>query len=158
MNPQLFPADLDVMYKATEGKIGTDEAALINLVMQRSADHCAQLNDAYKAKSKGGKSTFLEVLAAETSFSFKRTLEAAFHDKIAWHARSIYEATVGKKLATSESCLIHNLLLPNAYEVQRIVKRLADHHKVDLLKTIKAETSGNLEKILCKHVETCLAP
>ena len=93
VNPQLFTADLAVLFKATEGKIGTDEKALIELVAQRSSAHCAVLNEEYRAKSKGGKHSFLEIIAKETSFSFRRCLECAFTTRPQWHARMLFQVT-----------------------------------------------------------------
>ena len=156
VNKAQFPADIEILYKATEGKVGTDEAALINLVLTRSPDHLAQLNDAYRAKSKGGKSTFLQVLRAETSFSFRKCLEACFHDHVAYYAKQIHDACDGP--GTKDQQLIVNVLLPNAYEMQRVVQRLKSFFKEDIFKLLKKELSGNYEKIMIKWVETQLAP
>lgn len=43
--------DLEVFYQATEGKVGTDEAAICRLIATRSRDHLLALNEAYKGRS-----------------------------------------------------------------------------------------------------------
>jgi hypothetical protein len=74
----LVETDLEILFKATEGKVGTDEVRrercfgldlfeqsvkdqIINMIATRSPDHLMHLNKAYKNRSKKGK-TFVEEL------------------------------------------------------------------------------------------------
>ncbi len=61
--------DLEVMFNATEAKIGTDEKAILNLVATRSREHLWYLNNAYKTRSPHQR-TFTEELKCEISGIF----------------------------------------------------------------------------------------
>lgn len=63
------PGDLETMYGATEGKFGTDEKAILNLVATRSREHLWYLNNAYKTRSPHQR-TFTEELKCEISGIF----------------------------------------------------------------------------------------
>jgi hypothetical protein len=152
----LINPDLDTMYKCTEGKrMGSDTGPLIELVGSRSPEHLVVLNEAYKAKSKKGK-TFLEIIAKAFSFNFKRVMECAFTDRIAWYAKNIEEAT--NRVGTKDSRLIINLMLPSQFEVQLICQYMKNVYKTDMITMLKKELSGNYEKIMIAHVDTCLKP
>lgn len=149
-------ADLDDLYRAGEGKIGTNEDAWIKLITSRSNEHCVHLNRAYIPKSKGGKHTFKEIIASETSGNLAVALQCAFTDPVEWFARRIIQATQGA--GTKDALLISSLLLPSQIQVQHIVAKLKNEMKTDLIALIKKETSGNYESVLVHHVETCLKP
>jgi len=148
--------DLDILYRATEGKVGTDEDAMIEILTARSHDHLAALNVAYVAKSKGGKRNFQDIVKDETSGNFTIAACALLELPAQWLCHRVSEACHGN--GTDEKMLTRAILLGDAYVVQSIVERLRAHYKRDLIPYIKKETSGNYERALTTYVESCLRP
>lgn len=149
-------SDVEALYRATEGKIGTDEAVMINILASRSAEHLAQLNATYVAKSKGAKSTFSAVIKSETSGNFQLACLALMEVPFKYFARQINAACKG--VGTDEKTLTRSLLLADAYEVQQIVNEMRAVHHRDLIPLLKKETSGNYERALVTYIETQLKP
>jgi len=113
--------DLDVLYRATEGKVGTDEDAMIEILSSRSHDHLAALNVAYVAKSKGGKHDFQHIIKSETSGNFAIAACALMELPAQWMCHRVSEACHGN--GTDEKMLTRALLLGDAYVVQSIVEQ-----------------------------------
>ena len=118
--------DIEAFYKATEGKVGTDEKALAKLVKHRSREHLWAFNEAYKQRSKKGKSA-VEVIQAETSGYLERALCAAFMQPAAWYARAIHLSMKG--MGTDEHALIRNVFLPFPFELKMAAGVMANFFK-----------------------------
>jgi hypothetical protein len=145
--------DLEDFYKATEGKIGTDEKALAKIVKHRSREHLWAMNDAYKHKSKKGRSA-IEVIQAETSGHLERALCAAFLQPASWYARAIHLSMKGA--GTDEHALIRNVFLALPFELKMAAGIMSQVFKEDMVKRIKSETSGDFERSLVTYVEYVL--
>jgi uncharacterized protein (UPF0335 family) len=87
-------ADIEEFYQATEGKLGTDEKVLTNLIKHRSREHLWAFDQEYKKRSKKGRSA-TEVIIKETSGDFEKALCACFMTPAAWYARRIYQSMKG---------------------------------------------------------------
>ncbi len=78
-------------FQATEGKIGTDEKAICDIIKVRSREHLWAFNEAYRQRSKKGK-TAIEVLQSETSGILELAFCAVFMQPASWYARAIHLA------------------------------------------------------------------
>jgi hypothetical protein len=162
--------DLEHFYKATEGKIGTDEKALAKIIKHRSREHLWALNEAYKHRSKKGRSA-VEVIQAETSGHLERALCAAFLQPAAWYARAIHLSMKGA--GTDEHALIRNVFLPMPFELKMARDILSTFYKAsgfvfeslakpvllqeDLVKRVKSELSGDFERAMIAYIEFTLS-
>ena len=148
-------SDVEILWKATEGKIGTDEKTCIEIITARSHDHMAVVDKAFIGRSKK-KHDLRKCLDSETSGNFKISLQAAMTDVCHWFAHRIHFAAKG--LGTNDTMLIQCLLLPNQWQVQDIYHILKAEHGKDLIQLIRSETSGNYRNALTSYVENCLRP
>jgi len=142
--------DIEVLFKATEGKLGTDEMAVVNICNTRSREHLLKLNEEYKKRSKKGKS-FIEIIKKETSGTLEDALICCFTKPTEWHAMRIHNAMKG--LGTKEKQLIISLLLPSTKELKEISNIMMAKYNEDLEARVKSELSGDLEKIMLKYVQ-----
>ena len=147
--------DVETLWKATEGKIGTDERTVIETIVARSHDHMAVVDKAFVNRSKKHHD-LRKCLDGETSGNFKIALQAAMTHPAHWFAHRIH--TAAKGLGTNDTMLIQCLLLPNQWQVQDIYNILKTEHHKDLIHLIKSETSGNYQHALVAYVENCLRP
>jgi hypothetical protein len=145
--------DLDDFFKATEGKIGTDEKALCHIIKHRSREHLWAMNEAYKARSKKGKSC-TEIIQAETSGNLELALCAAWMQPASWYARAIHLSMKGA--GTNEHALIRNILLGFPFELKMAAGLLSSFYKEDIIKRIKSELSGDFERAVVAYVEFVL--
>ncbi len=145
--------DLEDFYKATEGKIGTDEKALAKIVKHRSREHLWALNDAYKHKSKKGRNA-IEVIQAETSGNLERALCAVFMQPASWYARAIHLSMKGA--GTDEHALIRNVFLPFPFELKMAHGIISQFYKEDLIKRVKSELSGDFERAIISYIDFTL--
>lgn len=141
--------------KATEGRLGTDERTVIETLVARSTDHLWALNQAYVQRSKKRR-TFRQCLDSETSGNFKVALNAVMTDPCHWFAERIHKAAKG--LGTNDTMLISNILLPNQWQLQEVVRILQQEYHKDLIQLIRKETSGHYRDALCAYVANCLRP
>lgn len=155
VDQNMMHSDIDRLYQATEGKIGTNEKAVIEILCSRSWQHCKQLNLQYVNRSKK-RWDFYKCLDKETSGNFCKALKAVMHDPVSWHAKRIYEAAKG--LGTNDRVFVQNIMLPNQWQVQDIFNVLKVEYHKDLLGLIHSETSGNYREALTAYVRTCMAP
>ena len=145
--------DIEKFFAATEGKLGTDEKVLCKLVKKRSREHLWALNEAFRARSKKGRSAF-EVIVAETSGDLEKALCAAFTPPAHWYAYRMHTAMKGA--GTNERALIRNVFLPQPFELKMANDTLSHLYKEDLTKRIKSETSGDFERALVAYVKFIL--
>lgn len=142
--------DIETFYRATEGKVGTDEAALARLIATRSRDHLMALSEAYKARSPKKLSAF-EVIQKETSGNLERALCAAFMPPAYWYAWRLHMSMKG--LGTDEKALIRSIFLAHPQEIKAIAGVLQSAFKEDIIKRVKSELSGNLENAVVTYLQ-----
>jgi len=148
--------DLITLFNATEGKtIGTDEKAIIHLIEHRSKDHLVHLNEAYKRKSKKGR-TFVEEINAKQHGYKERAFVAYFLGPVGWTAFRINMELKGHIKADWEG-LLRSLLMPTEDELKSAIRILREHYKVDLHERINHFFfGGELKEAMdryCKFVE-----
>ena len=153
--PMCMQSDVEILYKATEGRLGTDERTVIETLVARSHDHLWKLNQEYVNRSRKRR-TLKQCLDSETSGNFKTALQAVMTDPCHWFASRIHRAAKG--LGTNDTMLIQCILLPNQWQVQDIVRILQQEYHKDLIQLIRSETSGHYRDALCQYVANCLRP
>ncbi|XP_028389852.2 annexin A13 [Phyllostomus discolor] len=141
---QRFDVDRDVkkLNKACKG-MGTDEAAIIDVLSSRTSNERQQIKQKYKTTY--GKE-LEEVLKSELSGDFRKAALALLDRPSEYDARQLRKAMKG--LGTDEAVLIEILCTRTNQEIiamKEAYQRLFDR---SLEADVKEDTSGNLKKIL----------
>ncbi|XP_006830754.1 PREDICTED: annexin A13 [Chrysochloris asiatica] len=141
---QGFDVDRDAkkLNKACKG-MGTDEAAIIDILSSRTSEQRQQIKNKYKATY--GKD-LEEVLKSELSGNFEKTALALLDRPSEYAARLLQKAMKG--LGTDEAVLIEVLCTGSNKEVVAIKEAYQRLFDRSLESDIKDDTSGNLKKIL----------
>lgn len=141
--------DAQKLFKAGEGRSGTDEAVLIDILTARSPEHLQAVNSFYQEFKKGH--TLLQAIDSETSGYFKASLLALAQRRPTYFARRLHEAMAG--LGTDDTCLIYIL---TAFDKNQI-REIADMYKYlfgkELREAVRGDTTGDYEKILMASLE-----
>jgi len=153
-NPNINDAEAqacaDVLYKAGEGKIGTDEKVFVDIIARKSPQFLARVSDFYKAAHKGR--TIEQAIKSETSGHFEDTLLALLKPRDLFIADRLYSAMKG--LGTDDTCLVYFFSIlskPELQEVGRIFtekRRAAGDKQQTLLQWVEDDTSGNYRDLL----------
>jgi len=131
IQPHLVDTDLITLFNATEGKVvGTDEHAIVLLIQQRSDAHLVFLNDAYKKKSKKGR-TFVEEITAKQHGYAERAFVAHFLGPAVWTAFRLNMEIKGHIKADWDG-LLRSLLMPTQNELKTAMRILLQQYKIDL--------------------------
>ncbi|XP_006879527.1 PREDICTED: annexin A13 [Elephantulus edwardii] len=141
---QGFDVDRDAkkLYKACKG-MGTDEAAIIEILSSRTSDQRQQIKQKYKAVY--GKDLD-EVLKGELSGNFEKAALALLDRPSEYAARQLRKAMKG--LGTDEAVLIEILCTRSNKEIVAIKEAYQRLFDRSLESDVKDDTSGSLRKIL----------
>ncbi|KAF5367590.1 hypothetical protein D9757_010641 [Collybiopsis confluens] len=150
----LLEADVKALYKAGQGKIGTDEVAFCNIIVNRTTPHLTALWEAYQRQH--GK-TLSRVIKSEFSGHMKNTLlyivTAANPKRInegpgVWRDVKLLEATM-KGMGTKDDLLLRRLVRLHWDQNHfAAVKRAYERkYKKSLEARVAGETSGDLKKV-----------
>ncbi|XP_068937063.1 annexin A13 [Petaurus breviceps papuanus] len=134
--------DAKRLYKACKG-MGTDEAAIIEVLSGRTADQRQQIKEKYKTTY--GKD-LEKVLKSELSGNFEKTALALLDLPSEYSARELHKAMKG--LGTDESVLIEILCTRTNKEIKAIKEAYQRLFNRSLESDVKGDTSGNFKKIL----------
>jgi len=131
------------LYKAGEGKLGTDEAVFIDIIARRSPAFLARVSEFYKAKHKH---TLEQAVKSETSGYFEDTLVGLLKSRQIFMCDRIFKAMDGA--GTDDTCLIYFFsVLPKA-EIQEIARIFQQRHNKPLADMVKGDTSGDYRNLL----------
>ncbi|KAM9198212.1 annexin A13 isoform 2-T2 [Dugong dugon] len=141
---QGFDVDRDAkkLHKACKG-MGTDEAAIIEILSNRTSEERQQIKHKYKAIY--GKD-LEEVLKGELRGNFKKTALALLDHPNEYAARELQKAMKG--LGTDETVLIEVLCTRSNKEIIAIKEAYQRLFNRSLESDVKDDTSGSLKKIL----------
>jgi hypothetical protein len=143
--------DLDQLYRAGEGKVGTDEANFIRLFTTRSDIALKSLFEAYEAKY--GKS-ISQVIKSEFSGTIERmllSLVEIIQNRPQYLAKRFENTMAG--LGTNDQRLISMVVRYREPTLMSAIKReYQTLYKKSLVDRIKSETSGDYEKLLVQIV------
>ncbi|KAJ3726101.1 hypothetical protein C8R42DRAFT_659987 [Lentinula raphanica] len=149
----LVEADVKALYKAGQGKIGTDEIAFCNIIINRTTPHLTALWEAYQRQH--GK-TLSKVIKSEFSGHMKNSLlyivTAANPKRInegpgVWRDVKLLEATM-KGMGTKDDLLIRRLIRTHWDQSHfASVKRAYERkYKKTLEARVAGEISGDYKK------------
>ncbi|XP_040118115.1 annexin A13 [Oryx dammah] len=141
---QHFDADRDAkkLNKACKG-MGTDEAAIIEILSSRTSNERQQIKQKYKTLY--GKD-LEEVLKSELSGNFEKTALALLDRPDEYAARQLQKAMKG--LGTNEAVLIEVLCTRTNKEIIAIKEAYQRLFDKSLESDVKGDTSGSLKRIL----------
>jgi len=150
-SPRNVEADAEALYKAGEGRIGTDEMAIINLLCGLPDAHLRQVFDFYEKKY--GHSVE-KAISKEFSGDIMKTLTSlvtSIRNKAEYIA-DLFEKSM-KGLGTDDEKLIR-LVVRHRHEQVITPIKIAYENKYgkSLAKRIKGDTSGDY----CKLLLTCI--
>lgn len=134
--------DAQVLRKAMKG-MGTDEAAVINMLTKRSNDQRQQIRQKFKLMY--GKDLIKE-LKSELSGNFENAIVALLEPRIKYDAMCLRRAMKGA--GTDESTLIDILCSRSNSEIQQIKAAYKEEYGRDLEKDVVSETSGHFKRLL----------
>ena len=134
--------DAEALRKAMKG-FGTDEAALIKIVANRTNAQRQQIKGAYKATF--GRDLIAD-LKSELHGKFEDAMVALFTEPIEYDADQLREGMKG--LGTNEDTLIEIIASRSPAHLQAIKKKYQEKYKRNLEDDVKKETHGTLEHLL----------
>ena len=142
--PTNFNADNDcrILHNAVHG-LGTDERAIINVIVNRNGLQRAEIRRRYKALY--GKD-LIKRLKEDTSGNFKDIVAGMFMTPSEYDATCLYNAMKG--LGTNEGVLIEILATRTPQQIMLIKNAFRQKYNEDLEKWVKDDTSGNFRKLL----------
>ena len=136
-------SDVEKLYKAGEGKWGTDEETFIEILAHRSFEHLVKVTEKYKEKYKH---TLEHAIKSETSGWFETSLLTCIDlPQVHW-AKRMFQAIKG--LGTNDSLLVNCFSQCSKPFLQEIAKEYHKLYKVTLVDDIKGDTSGYYQDLL----------
>jgi len=140
-------SDVDALYKAGEGKVGTTESTFINILTNRSYSHLREVFDKYHEKYK---KSMDKVINSEFSGNIKKLLNAIVRTTIDYnqYIAEQFENSM-KGIGTRNDKLIR--LVIRYREPLQMKKIKEEYYKIygkTLAKRIEGETSGDYRKLL----------
>ena len=145
-------ADAQALRDAMKG-FGTDEAALIKIVANRTNQQRMAIKEAYKTAF--GRDLISD-LKSELRGKLEDAMVALFTEPIEYDCDSLKNAMKG--VGTDEDSLIEIITSRPNWMLKKIKEKYKEKYKKDLESAIKSETSGDLERLLvsilqCKRSE-----
>lgn len=134
------------LYKAGEGKIGTDEATFNKVFALSSPPELFSINNYY---SQFSSKSLKEAVEKEFSGNLKLALNTILESTISppnYYAKRINKAVKG--LGTNDKMLIRNLVSREGIDMKEIRDAYKNLFGKDMVQDIKEDTSGDYQKIL----------
>ncbi|KAG9245032.1 annexin-like protein [Calycina marina] len=149
INPQEIDHDAQELYKATEGKTGTDELLVCNILTQKSDAQIRAIAQAYRSK-------------------YQRDFETVIKNEFSGHMKEalIYQLRTGVDKAMRDAQLLEDAMAGMGTKDRLLVNRVVRIHwdknhmhnvkgayqtrfRTTLTKRIRGETSGDYETLMC---------
>ena len=134
--------DCKILRNAVHG-LGTDEKAIINIIINRNMAQRQEIRRAYKACF--GKD-LIKRLQEDTSGNFKQVIKAMFMTPAEYDAFCLYKAMKG--LGTDEGVLIEIIGTRNNQQLQEVKDIFQREYNNTLENWVKGDTSGNFKLLL----------
>jgi hypothetical protein len=131
------------LYKAGEGKLGTDEAVFVDIIAKKSPEFLAKVSDFYKAKHKH---SLEQAVKSETSGYFEDTLVGLLKTRLVFIADRIFKAMDGA--GTDDTCLVYFFSVLSKKEIQEVARIFQQRHQKSMAEVIKGDTSGDYRNLL----------
>nr|POF22093.1 annexin a11 [Quercus suber] len=146
--PQQVDQDVQEIYRATEGKAGTDQLTVCSIISSRSNAQIRAISHAYKQKyhrslEENFRKEFSGHMEDALLFMVRSAEDPAKHD-----ADLLEDAMKG--LGTKDSALVRRIVMIhwNPDRLQQAKAAYKHFYKQDLAARIKSETSGDYEKLM----------
>lgn len=146
VNMQLAQADCRELFRAGEGRLGTDEAAIIFILSSRSS---AQLNACFNMYKQIYGHDIEKAMKRETSGNFLNALRAIIkcvHYPAKYFAKVLYKSMKG--MGTDDATLIRVVVTRAEIDMQYIKSEFVRKYKKSLEEMISSDTSGSYKKFL----------
>jgi len=134
----------EVLYKAGEGRLGTDDSTFVDIFTSRSAAFLQRVNFFYQQKHK--RHTLQVAIKKETSGHYKSILMALSKPRYEFYADRLYKAMHG--LGTDDHALIYIFSVLTKAELRQVADIFQRKRSRSLESMIKGDTSGNYERLL----------
>jgi len=143
VRPELIDSDAEALYKAGEGKWGTDEITFIDILSTRSFEHIKLIDQKYTASRGHG---LEHAIKSETSGWFKVALISTITNPLDYWAQRCHDAIAG--LGTDDKLLVRCF----SENSKPFLVEVARHYEVKFGKTlisdIEGDTSGHYRQLL----------
>nr|POF06959.1 isoform 2 of annexin a7 [Quercus suber] len=146
--PQQIDQDVQEIYRATEGKSGTDQLTVCSIISSRSNGQLRAISHAYKQKyhrslEENVKKEFSGHMEDALLFMIRSAEDPAKHD-----ADLLEDAMKG--LGTKDAALVRRIVMIhwNPDRLHQAKAAYKHFYKQDLATRIKSETSGDYEKLM----------
>lgn len=146
LNMELVEKDVDDLYDAGEGRLGTDEATFIRIFASRNIWHIKAIADLYEQKTE---KPLLQAIDDETSGDFGKALMLTVKtciERVKAYAEMLKDAMAG--LGTNDSTLMRIIATRCEIDLQDIAKQFELDEGKSLEDYIRSETSGDYRKLL----------
>jgi len=143
VKPELIDSDAETLYKAGEGKWGTDEITFIEILTTRSWEHIKLVDVKYTEKRGHGLD---HAIRHETSGWFKVALLSCITDPLNYWAQRCNEAIKG--LGTDDRLLVRCFSENSKPFLFEVAKHYEVKFGVSLKEDIKGDTSGHYRELL----------
>ena len=134
--------DTEALRNAMKGA-GTDEDTIIKILANRNNTQRQQLKAYYQQKFNRD---LVFDLKSDLSGKFKDVVVGLFDDPYIYDAKALHQAMKG--LGTDEDTCIEILCTRPNWYIKNIIQAYANLYGCDLIKDVKGDFSGNLEKLL----------
>jgi len=144
VNDQEAKQTAEILYKAGEGRLGTDDTTFIDIFSRRSSTFLQRVNVIYSQMHK--KHTLQVAIKKETSGHYKSLLMALSKPRYEFYADRLYKAMHGA--GTDDRSLIYIFSILTKAELKQVATIFQAKRKRTLASMIKGDTSGNYERLL----------
>jgi len=133
------------LFKAGEGKLGTDEKVFNELITKYSPSALKQISHDYQKKHKH---TLEQAIKGETSGNYEDLLVGLLKTKHEYFADRLYDAIAG--LGTDDTYLIYAFGVLSKHDLHKVAHIFNERHpkRGGLAKAVKEDTSGDYQDLL----------
>jgi hypothetical protein len=152
-DPNMCQSDAQALYRAGEGRWGTDESTFIRIFANRSPAEMAMINDCYTRLRGNG---LLKAIDKEFSGDIKKLLETVVGgllDPAGYFAKRIREAVKG--LGTNDSKLVRVIVSRSEIDLGLIKQAYQTIYARNMLQDVRDDTSGFYRDILTGLISRC---
>jgi len=133
------------LYKAGEGKLGTDEKVFNEIITKYNPHALKQISHEYQKKHKH---TLEQAIKGETSGNYEDLLLALLKTRHEYFADRLYDAIAG--LGTDDTFLIYAFGVLSKHDLKKVAHIFNEKHpkRGGLAKAVKEDTSGDYQDLL----------
>ncbi|GAM21689.1 hypothetical protein SAMD00019534_048640, partial [Acytostelium subglobosum LB1] len=150
VDPNLVMRDVDTLYYAGEGRLGTDEHAFIKIFAQRNFMHIREIARIYPTMHR--RHTLQKAIDSEFSFEIRGGLQAIVSyalDSFSFFASILHVAMAG--LGTNDDKLIRNIIYCQPF-MPHVKRAYLANYGQSLSHAISHDCSGDYKKLLLEVV------